>query len=66
MNRRGPRRNWRVRKLTKTAGGRSFCVTLPIRVVRKFGWRERQKLELRINERNKTILIRDWEKRSRR
>ena len=32
-----------IRKLTKL-GGRSIGVTIPIEIIRKFGWRERQKV----------------------
>ena len=35
-----------VRSLTRAAGGTSYSLTLPIDVVRKFGWEKRQKLEL--------------------
>lgn len=62
MGRRGPRKNKDIRKLTKVSGGHSFGITLPIEVIRKFGWRERQKLELKINEKNKIILIKNWKK----
>lgn len=51
-----------IRKLTKMGGGRSYGITLPIGVIRRFKWRERQKLELKISNRKKTILIKDWKK----
>ncbi len=51
-----------VRKLTKMSGGKSYGITLPISVIRKFGWRERQKLQLRVNNRTKSITIKDWKK----
>lgn len=54
-----------IRKLTKLAGGTSMGITLPIEVVRKFGWRERQKLKLEINNRSKSITIKDWKKKKR-
>lgn len=50
-----------IRKLTKV-GGKSYAVTLPIEVIRAFGWKERQKLILKINKKNKTITIKDWKK----
>lgn len=37
----------------------SYAVTLPKEVIKKFGWKERQKLVLR--ESGKKIIIRDWE-----
>jgi len=51
-----------VRKLSKMGGGASYGITLPIEIIRKFGWREKQKLELVIDEKNKTIKIKDWKK----
>lgn len=49
-----------IRKLTRTGG--SYTVSLPIEVIREFRWKERQKLELTINKRNKVIKIKDWTK----
>lgn len=53
-----------IRKLTKIAAGSSLGITLPIEVVRKFGWRERQKLRLEINDRGKSITIKDCVKKA--
>ena len=50
-----------VRKLSKF-GGFSYGLTLPIDVIRKFKWRERQKLQLTVDEKKKRIIIEDWEK----
>jgi hypothetical protein len=33
-----------VRTLTKIAGGKSFCVTLPIGLVRELKWHSQQKV----------------------
>ena len=52
-----------IRKITKTAGGSSYSITLPIDVIRRWGWKEKQKVELEIDEKNKVIKIRDWKKR---
>lgn len=49
-----------IRRITKV-GGKSYAVTLPIDIVRKFGWREKQKVVLKINKKRKTITIKDWE-----
>lgn len=49
-----------IRKLTRT--GSSYAVTLPIDVIRKFKWKERQKLQLTIHHRKKSIEIKDWHK----
>jgi hypothetical protein len=54
--------NKNIRKLTRV-GKRSFAITLPIETVRQFGWRERQKLQLTIHRRSKSITIKDWQKK---
>ena len=51
-----------VRSLTSVSGGTSFAITLPHAVVKAFRWRAQQKLKLDVNEKNKTITIRDWKK----
>lgn len=51
-----------IRKLTKTGGGGSFCITLPISFVRKLRWRERQKLVVKLDKARKRMIIIDWEK----
>lgn len=48
-----------IRKLTKL-GGKSLAVTLPIDMVAKLGWREKQKV--RVIAKGKHLIIRDWEK----
>lgn len=47
-----------IRKLTRMGGGRSFGLTLPIEMIKKLKWRERQKLV--VSRRGKTITIKDW------
>lgn len=49
-----------VRSLVKTSGGKSYAISLPIEVVRKFGWNKRQQLELSVDEHKKRITISDW------
>lgn len=49
-----------IRKITKTAGGDSYSITLPIELVRRLGWKERQKVKVALQGR--TILIRDWKR----
>lgn len=51
-----------IRKITKVAGGSSFSITLPIEMVRKLGWRERQKVV--VTMRGKKLSIQDWEEPS--
>jgi Ni/Co efflux regulator RcnB len=46
----------KVRKLLKIR--RSYYVSLPIRIVRKFRWQEGQNVV--IEERGKEIIIKDW------
>ena len=50
-----------IRKITKVAGGSSYAITLPIEVIRRWGWKERQKVQLAIDEKKKVIKIKDWE-----
>lgn len=49
-----------VRSLFKLAGGKSYALTLPIEVVREWGWRNRQKLKLTIDNKNKRVIVEDW------
>ena len=54
-----------MRKLNKTEvrniqkSGGSYYVTLPIEIVRKLGWRERQKVVVNLKP-GKKIEIKDW------
>lgn len=50
-----------VRSLFKLAGGKSYALTLPIEVVRNWGWQNHQKLKLTIDEKQKRVIIEDWE-----
>jgi len=52
-----------IRSLTKTSQGRSYSITLPIEVIRKWHWKERQKLQLKIDNKRKRIIIEDWRKK---
>jgi len=51
-----------IRSLIKVASGHSYGITLPIEVIREFRWKERQKLQLFIDKKNKKIIIKDWKK----
>ncbi|MFC1612542.1 AbrB/MazE/SpoVT family DNA-binding domain-containing protein [Patescibacteria group bacterium] len=51
-----------VHKLNKS-GRYSYSVILPKEIIKEFGWREKQNLELEINARYKTIKIKDWKKK---
>lgn len=48
-----------IRKLTRM-GKRSIGITLPIEAVREFGWKERQKVVVKVHQ--KKIIISDWKK----
>jgi len=48
-----------IRKLTKL-GVKSIAVTIPIDIIRKLKWRERQKVVVKLK--GKVIFIKDWKK----
>lgn len=50
-----------VRKLARVGGGVSYSLTLPIDVIRQFGWQEGQKITVDVDETNKEIILKDWE-----
>ncbi len=52
-----------IRKITKMASGGSFGITLPIEMVRKLKWREKQKVVVKL--RGKKITVEDWPVRRR-
>ncbi len=52
-----------VRSLTRTSGGKSYAITLPVAVIRQFKWEKRQKLELTIDSSRRRITISDWPKK---
>jgi len=49
--------NENIRKLTKI-GDKSVGLTLPIEMIRKLKWREKQKVVVKMK--GKSIIIRDW------
>lgn len=59
-----------IRKLTKVGNGKTYSVTLPIEMVRKLKWQQRQKVypvgncptgvELELDEKRKRIIINYW------
>lgn len=51
-----------VRKLQRMSNY-SYTINLPKGLIDKFGWRERQKLEIIFGGRKHEILIRDWKKK---
>ena len=48
-----------IRKLQKVGNG-SVSVTIPIELIRKLKWREKQKVVIR--RRGKGLIIEDWKK----
>ena len=52
-----------VRKLTKVGGGASYSLALPVEIIRKFKWKEKQKLTVTVDLKNKKLVIRDWKGR---
>ncbi len=52
-----------IRKLTKSGGGKSIGLTLPIEVVRDLGWKEKQKVV--VKRVHGGVLIKDWKPASR-
>ena len=57
MSRR-PLKNRNVRKIFKS--GKSYCVTLPVEMVRELKWREKQKVV--VKKQGKGVSIVDWKK----
>jgi len=47
-----------IRKLTRMGGGRSIGLTLPVEIVKKLDWRERQKVVVKLS--GSKIVISDW------
>ena len=52
--------NNEIRNIQRSGG--TYYVTLPIEIIRKFKWKERQKVTVRVAKRGKTIEIKDWKK----
>lgn len=49
-----------IRKLYKTGGDASYSITLPIDMIREFGWQEKQKLVVTKDAKKKRLIIEDW------
>ena len=49
-----------IRKLCKVGGGATYSVTLPIDIIREFGWQTKQKIVIEANQKRKQIIIKDW------
>ncbi len=51
--------NKNIRKITRV-GRASFCVTIPVEIIKRLKWKERQKVI--VNKVGKKIIIEDWKK----
>ncbi|MDP3758677.1 MAG: hypothetical protein Q8Q86_03065 [Candidatus Daviesbacteria bacterium] len=51
--------NRNIRKLTKL-GGKSMGITFPVDLLRKLGWRKRQKVQVSLK--GKKFIVKDWKK----
>lgn len=49
-----------IRKLCKVGGGATYSITLPIDIIREFGWQKKQKIIVKADKKNKYIIIKDW------
>jgi len=47
-----------IRKLTRTGGGATISVALPIEYIRELGWREKQKVV--VKKIGSKLIIADW------
>lgn len=47
-----------IRKLTKMGAGRSLGLTLPIEMVQKLGWKEHQKVVVKLS--GTKLIVKDW------
>ena len=51
-----------IRKITKNGSSRS--VSIPVEILKKLGWKERQKVVVKLHR--KKIIISDWKKKNER
>lgn len=49
-----------IRKLTRSGGGKSIGLTLPIEIVRELGWKEKQKVV--VKRVRGGVMVKDWKK----
>jgi bifunctional DNA-binding transcriptional regulator/antitoxin component of YhaV-PrlF toxin-antitoxin module len=53
--------NRNVRKLSRVGNGKTYTITIPIEIIREFGWMKKQKLVVEMDKKNKIVKIKDWE-----
>lgn len=51
-----------IRKLQKMSS-HSYVINIPKEIIQKFGWKERQKLEISFGGQKSQLNIKDWEKK---
>jgi len=51
-----------IRKISRVASGSSYAITLPIDVLRRWGWKEKQKVVVEIDNKRQRIIVKDWQK----
>jgi len=51
-----------TRKLYRIGNGKSYSLTLLVEYIRELGWQKAQRVTVKINKKNKSITIKDWEK----
>ena len=49
-----------IRKITKMGKGRTMGITLPIEIIEKLGWKEHQKVSVKLQ--GSKLIIEDWKK----
>ena len=49
-----------IRSITKSSGGRSYTVTIPMEMIVKLKWRAKQKVVVQLK--GEKIIIEDWKK----
>lgn len=54
--------NRNIRKLCRVGNGKTYVVTLPVDVIRKFGWKQKQKVVIEVDFKRKRFIIKDWPK----
>ncbi len=52
--------NKNIRKLSRVGSGKTYSVTLPIEGIRDLGWKEKQKVVVEFDKKNKRFIVKDW------
>lgn len=53
--------NRNIRKLSRVGNGKTYTITIPIEIIREFGWQRKQKLVVEMDKKDKIVKIKDWE-----